>query len=291
MAGRRFAVIGHPIGHTMSPFIHARLFALSGLDVAYDALDIPDLSSVPERLRGYDGLNVTIPHKTAILPYLDRLDGRARLFGSVNTVKNEDGLLTGYTTDGAGFRAALMGADIPLQGKILLLGRGGAARAIAFEAALGSEKLEMDIVCREASMQSARALVRELQKLSPAGRFRALSYDALLAEDKRYGLAVNSTSVGMYPDAGRSVVGEEVLCRVDAVFDAVYNPVETEFLAVAKRLGKKAVGGMEMLVGQAAAAHAVWYGGSFGRADIEGIVREAEEETARRFSGAKAPAD
>ncbi len=279
----RFAVIGHPIAHTMSPMIHRQLFALSGLSPTYDALDVPDLAKDWERLRAYDGLNVTIPHKAAIFPFLDRLDGRARLFGSVNTVKNEDGMTAGYTTDGAGFRLALESASLTLAGRILLLGRGGAARAIAFECALRGRKLELDVVCRSASLQGGRALVHELKKLSPDGKFRALDYETLGAENRRYDLAVNCTSVGMYPNAGESIVGEDVIARTDAVFDAVYNPVETEFLKIAKRLGKTAVGGMEMLVGQAAAAHQIWYGGEFRREDVARIVAAAEQETVQRF--------
>ena len=103
----RFAVIGHPIGHTMSPFIHARLFALSGLSPAYDVLDVPVLSAQLPALRALSGFNITIPHKSAILPFLDAVDEKAALFGSVNTVKNESGRMTGYTTDGVGCEKAL----------------------------------------------------------------------------------------------------------------------------------------------------------------------------------------
>lgn len=279
----RFAVIGHPIGHSISPFIHRKLFVLSGLSPAYTVLDVEELSASVEHLRTLDGFNITIPHKTAILPFLDRLDGKARLFGSVNTVKNEDGALVGYTTDGPGCRAALERAGLDFGGKLLLLGRGGAARAIAFEAAFGTEHLELDIACRASSLQNARTLAAELQRLCPKGEFRALDYETLFSETKRYDLALNTTSVGMYPNAGVSVVGAEVLSRCEAAFDAVYNPVTTEFLRVAGELGLKTVGGMGMLVGQAAEAHRIWYGAEFQAADIARITWEAEAETARRF--------
>ncbi len=283
MGLQRFAVVGHPIAHTMSPMIHTQLFALSGLYPSYDALDLPDLAAGWERLRTYDGVNVTIPYKAAVFPFLDRIDGRARLFGSVNTIKNENGSLVGYTTDGAGFRFALENAGLPLAGRILLLGRGGAARAVAFECALPGNGIELDVACRAASLQGGRALVRELRELSPAGVFRALDYETLEFESKRYDLIVNCTSVGMYPNGGVSVVGENVIGRANAVFDAVYNPVSTEFLRCARRLGKKTVGGMEMLVGQAVKAHEIWYGGAFRREDAARIVRMAEEETVRLF--------
>ncbi|HBQ45543.1 MAG TPA: shikimate dehydrogenase, partial [Ruminococcaceae bacterium] len=138
MEPKNFAVIGHPVGHTMSPFIHARLFALCGVRARYGALDIPpeSLAASLPRLRALDGCNVTIPHKRAILPLLDGVDKKAAAAGSVNTVKSEGGRLTGFTTDGEGFRRALEAAGIPLRGKVTVLGAGGAARACAFEAAL-----------------------------------------------------------------------------------------------------------------------------------------------------------
>ena len=110
LPARSFAVIGHPIGHTMSPFIHNKLFALSNGcgAVSYHALDISpeELESSMPRLREFSGFNITIPHKQAIIPHLDNLDAKAAFFHSVNTVKNENGRLTGYTTDGAGFTKA-----------------------------------------------------------------------------------------------------------------------------------------------------------------------------------------
>jgi len=102
---RRFAVIGHPIGHTMSPFIHDRLFSLTGHKPEYSVLDVPSLTQALPALRTLDGFNITIPHKSDIIPLLDGIDEKAKLFGSVNTVRVEDGKMTGYTTDGVGPRA------------------------------------------------------------------------------------------------------------------------------------------------------------------------------------------
>lgn len=284
-----FAVIGHPIGHTMSPFIHNRLFSLTGHSPEYVVLDVP---SIPEKLpvlRAKDGFNITIPHKSEILPYLDDIDEKAKLFGSVNTVKAEHGKLCGYTTDGVGCRKALQRYGLDFDGKLLILGRGGAARAIAFEAVLTADTPKIDFACRGESMEKAKKLCAELsalcKKQGKSGEFRVLSYEELEAADKQYDLVLNTTSVGMYPKAGVSVVGASVIKRCRAAFDAVYNPGETEFLRIAKENGLVTVGGMGMLVCQAVAAHEIWYGAVFADSDIEHLIADAEAETERIFRG------
>lgn len=284
-----FAVIGHPIGHTMSPFIHRRLFALSGFCPDYTVLDVPDLPAAMDTLRRMDGFNITIPHKSAILPLLDAVDEKAALFGSVNTVKAENGRLQGYTTDGIGCRKSLLRCGLDFGGEMLILGRGGAARAIAFEITLTCTAPHIDFACREGSMEKAEILCTELSalcaKLGKPGVFRVLSYAALEQETKRYDLVLNTTSVGMYPKTGVSVVDETILQRCKAAFDAVYNPGETEFLRLAKANGLSVVGGMGMLVCQAVAAHEIWYGASFKDQDIEQLIVDAEAETERIFRG------
>ena len=270
---RRFAVIGHPIGHTMSPFIHDRLFSLFGLKPEYSVLDVPSLEEALPALRALDGFNITIPHKSNIIPLLDAIDEKAKLFGSVNTVRVEDGKMTGYTTDGVGCKKALARFDLDFNGELLLLGRGGAARAIAFEAVLTADEPHLDIVCRESSLEKAQALSDELAELcrtlGKTGMFRVLSYEELAKENEHYDLVLNTTSLGMYPKTGVSAVGEDVLSRCKAAFDAVYNPGETEFLKLAAKSGLKTVGGMGMLVCQAVAAQEIWYGASFKDEDIE----------------------
>ena len=284
-----FAVIGHPIGHTMSPFIHKRLFDLTGNSPDYIVLDVPTIPEKLEILRGLDGFNITIPHKSEILPYLDEIDEKAKLFGSVNTVKAEGGKLCGYTTDGIGCRKALQRFGLDFAGEMLILGRGGAARAIAFEAVLTAAEPHIDFACRGESMEKAAELCRELSELcekqGKAGAFRVLSYEELQAEEKEYDLILNTTSVGMYPKTGKSVVGPEVIRRGRAAFDAVYNPGETEFLRIAGKNGLVTVGGMGMLVCQAVAAHEIWYGAVFADADIEKLIADAEAETERVFRG------
>ena len=227
------AVIGHPIGHTMSPFIHKRLFTLEGRSVSYQVLDVPDLSASLPALRSLDCFNVTIPHKGAIIPFLDELEENARRFGSVNTVKVEAGRMKGYTTDGAGCYKALENHGVDCSGRVL-----------------------------------------ELEEESLPGH-SALGFDLLL----------NATSVGMYPNTGESPVSGAVLSRCAAVFDAVYNPAQTELLRLAGQAGAKTIGGMEMLVYQEVAAHEIWYGSRFRQEDIALLCQDAQEELSRVFPG------
>ena len=138
MSERAFAVIGHPIGHTMSPFIHERLFSLAGCSGKYTVIDVapeefPSRIGELDRLAGY---NVTIPDKQPIIPFLDRLDKRAEMYGSVNTVRNGE-IREGFTTDPDGFLKSLETEGIPLAGDVVILGCGGVARTFLYEAAPG----------------------------------------------------------------------------------------------------------------------------------------------------------
>lgn len=287
---QKAAVIGHPIGHTMSPFIHERLFRLSGIPMEYQVLDVPDLAAALPALRALDCFNITIPHKSAILPYLDGIDPAAREFGSVNTVRVQDGRLYGYTTDGAGCRKALENSGASFEGSLLILGNGGAARAVAFEAAQAVENFRITIAHRPGSRGKAEALGEELAAFARRrGDKRFLvtveNYEELeLDTTKRFDLLLNCTSVGMFPRTEESPVPPSVVARCAAVFDAVYNPARTKLLQMAEAVGAKAIGGMEMLVYQAVRAHEIWYGTRFEPAHIAALCRDAQRELEKRFA-------
>ncbi len=288
-AVQNVAVIGHPIGHTMSPFLHQRLFSLQNAPLRYQVLDLKELEPALEQLRGFDCFNVTIPHKTGIIPFLDEIDEKARACGSVNTVRVRDGKLYGTTTDGTGCRKALERHSLDFSGDILLLGNGGAARAIAFEMAACQERLHLTIACREGSYEKAKSLGEELAVFyTGQGKrnFRIVieKYEELEMEaDSRYSLLINASSVGMYPNTDASPVSQSVVARCGAVFDAVYNPKETELLRLAREAGLPTVGGMEMLVYQAVAAHQFWYGWTFQNEDILRLCLDAEREMEEKF--------
>lgn len=277
MPKRKFAVIGHPIGHTMSPFIHKRLFELAKEDGEYIKADIsPDeLKLRISELNELSGYNITIPHKQAIIPFLDKLDKKAELYGSVNTVRN-GAVREGFTTDPDGFLKALETSGIPFGGDIVIIGCGGAARTFVYEAALA--KCNITIAAR--SRDKADILADEVSLKVPDTRIKSCLISEL---DGDFDLLVNATPVGMYPNKDSMPVSEKALSRCKNVFDAIYNPLETVLIQKAKANGSKAVGGMSMLVWQAVVAHQIWDGSQYSIGDIDQLIWDSAVEMRRKF--------
>ncbi|MBR2109077.1 MAG: shikimate dehydrogenase [Ruminococcus sp.] len=281
MSIKRFAVIGHPIGHTMSPFIHKRLFELAGISAEYGVLDIApealksDYNSV---LKELDGYNITIPHKQSIIPLIDEIDSKAKLYGSVNTVLNRDGKAKGFTTDPDGFLKALEYARIPLSGRVVILGCGGAARTMAYEAALAGAKLEFAV--REQSVEKAEKLAREIKTAVKTDDIKCVDVKNLSGDIKTL---INATPVGMSPNTEYQPVSDSQLEKCENVFDAIYNPLETRLIGKAKANGSRAEGGMSMLVWQAVVSHRHWDGSTYDVKDIEKLCADAYEELKKRL--------
>lgn len=276
MSIKKFAVIGHPIGHTMSPFIHTRLFALSGVEAVYTKLDIaPEDLTVEYKttLSELDGYNITIPHKQNIIPLIDKIDDKAKMYGSVNTVANKDGVATGYTTDPDGFLKALDAAGIVLGGRCVIVGCGGVARTMAYEIVL--KNLPLLFAVRKKDVQIAEFLCNEIKETVKGSD---VSYCLIEELSGDIDVLVNATPLGMYPKIDVQPVKDEVINRCANVFDAVYNPLETVLIQKALANGAKAVGGMAMLVWQAVVAHEKWNGTTFDNADIAKLCIDASEE-------------
>ncbi len=272
---KKFALTGYPLGHSLSPFIHKQLFKAAGIEADYSLMEIPpeSLSAEFEGLKQLCGFNVTIPHKVNIIPLLDELDGRAALFGAVNTVKvDENGRTKGFNTDCDGFLNALKAADISLAGRVLLCGSGGAARMFAFEAA--SAGCDLTVAVRKTGLPTAQKVALEIK--SKLGK--AVETAALDEIKGGFDLIINATPVGMYPNADACVIGREIIERSGAVFDAVYNPSETLLVKYAKEAGIKYSNGLPMLVWQAAVAEEIWNGVSFSAEDIEPVLALTEKE-------------
>lgn len=278
MSTRHYAVIGHPIGHSMSPFIHKRLFELAGKDADYTRIDVApenlaaDFSEVLSRLDGY---NVTIPHKQSIIPLLTSLDDRAAMYGSVNTVANdfESGESRGYTTDPVGFLKALEAADIKLDGRIMILGCGGVARTMAYEIALMGKPFEFAV--RREDVGKAGLLCLEITRKLPETEVSFGLIDQIIGN---VDVLINATPVGMHPDDNGQPIHNCAVGRCAAVFDAVYNPLETALVKRARANGSKAEGGMSMLVWQAVASHEIWDGSVYDPADVRRLCADAAEE-------------
>lgn len=279
MSKKKYAVIGHPIGHTMSPFIHKRLFELSGIDASYGVLDInpENLKNEYSTLRGLDGYNITIPHKQAIIPLLNELDSKAEMYGSVNTVSNRDGISKGFTTDPDGFVKALEYASIPLSGRVVILGCGGVARTMAYEALLKNASLEFAV--RPQSVPKAQKLIAEIKSTLKNPDVCCVEIGALSGDITTL---INATPVGMSPKTELQPVSDEIIKSSANVYDAIYNPLETVLIKKARSNGSNAEGGMSMLVWQAVAAHKHWDGSNYDVKDIEQLCVDAAKELMKR---------
>jgi shikimate dehydrogenase len=262
-------LIGWPVEHSMSPTMHNAAFEALGLNWRYVPLPVVP-GHVQAAVRGLSalglrGANVTVPHKEAVMPALDTVAHGAQALGAVNTVvvdRDEDSgtKLSGYNTDAAGFTGALRdGGFEPAGASVVVVGAGGAARAIVFgliEA--GAER----IVVLNRTVARAQALVSDLSRHSqPAMRHGPFTPQALMASARAADLLVNATSVGMWPDTDHSIWPDDApMPSRLTVFDLVYNPVETKLLKQARRWGARGVAGLGMLVRQGALSFEMWTG-------------------------------
>ena len=270
-----YGLCGYPLGHSMSPLIHRELFKISGIDASYGLYEAPSENlgeEFKESLSALRGFNVTIPHKINIIEYLDELSPRAELFGAVNTVDVREDKIVGYNTDCTGFLSALKMADIELGGNVLLLGCGGVARMIAFEALLADARLTVAV--RKEDIEAAEVLKKEI--FAKLNKF----CDIILLDEagEGYDLVINATPVGMFPKVDACPVDEKVVAGSSAAFDVIYNPQETVFIKYAKKAGIKYSGGLSMLVWQAAVAQEIWNGVKFTNDDIERVIEITQKE-------------
>lgn len=258
------AIIGDPIEHTMSPPIHNAAFKELGLDYIYLPFRVKKehLKQAVTGLKALNvrGFNVTMPHKVSIIPMLDSLDPLAGKIGAVNTVVIDDGILTGYNTDGPGLLQALLEKGVEPEGKkIVILGAGGASRAISY--VLAQRGAHLTILNRKLEMDWAHDIARLIENgLGIAVNVRELGYKQLKSALAGADILINATSVGMSPDAENSPVSAELLFRDLTVFDVIYSPMKTRLLRDAEASGARTIGGVEMLVWQGVLCFEKWTG-------------------------------
>ncbi len=255
-------IIGDPIEHSMSPVMHNAAFEALGLNYVYLPFRVhrEGLKAAMSGMRALNivGLNVTIPHKMAVIPFLDKLDLLAGRIGAVNTIANENGELAGYNTDASGFLQALRAQGVESEGKrIVILGAGGAAKGISFilaEAGASLVILNRTLYrAKELASQIAQDCQRKIEAMT-------LNEANLKRAFDRADILVNTTSVGMTPDVDRSPVPGNLLGSRLVVSDIVYNPLETRLLREAKATGARTIDGLDMLVWQGALAFEKWTG-------------------------------
>ena len=258
-------IMGWPVEHTLSPTMHNAAFAALGLNWVYLALPVPP-GQVEAALRGmvalgFRGANVTVPHKQAVMPYLDRITEAAQAIGAVNTiVVGEDGRLSGDNTDGMGFLADLRERGFQPRGRrALVLGAGGGARAVVY--ALATAGAQVTILNR--TLSRAELLVEHLAPAVPPGSLscRSLDRNALAEEAARADLLVHTTPVGMWPHEETSLWPDTLPFPPHLLAcDLIYRPPETKLLRQARLAGAETINGVGMLVHQGVLAFKLWTG-------------------------------
>ena len=253
-------VIGDPIEHTLSPIMHNAAFEALKLDYVFLAFKVKpaEVGNAISGMRALTihGLNVTMPHKSTVINCLDEIDQASKTIGSVNTILNKDGRLFGFNTDGIGALKALRENGVEPRGKkVLLLGAGGAARAIAYILAQEADELVILNRTPKPAAELADLLKQKFKKKISAGEFSPNAVKDNLADAD---VLINATSVGMKPNANQTPVAPEWLKPDLAVMDIVYNPIETKLAKDAKAAGAKVVSGVEMLIYQGAASFEIW---------------------------------
>ncbi len=270
------ALIGDPVEHTMSPAIHNAAFSEMGLDYVYVAFGVKaeELGKAIDGMRALNirGLSVTMPHKVAVPRLLDRLDPLAEKIEAVNTIVNDDGILTGYNTDATGFLQALLERGVEPKGKnIAILGAGGASRAVSF--ILADRGANLVILNRLLELDWAIELARRIsQTFSRDVEALELNRDNLIKALAKADILVNATSVGMSPDINETPVPSDLLKPGLIVYDIIYNPIKTKLLKDAEAVGAETISGVDMLVWQGVLAFEKWTGH---KPPVELMMKEA----------------
>ena len=275
-------IIGDPIEHSMSPAIHNAAFERIGVDYLYVPFRVKKeaLGKAIAGMRALNirGLSVTIPHKVAVIPFLDELDPLAERISAVNTIVNDDGVLKGYNTDAGGFLQALLEGGVEPKGKnVVILGAGGASRAISFILAergahlvILNRLLELDWA-EELASRISQVFKQEVDALE-------LNEENLAKVLAKADIVVNATSVGMSPNIDETPIPAKLLKPGLIVFDIVYNPIKTRLLREAEEVGAKTIGGLDMLVWQGVLAFEKWTG-------VKAPVKLMREEAIKGLQG------
>ena len=259
-------LLAYPIRHSSSPAIHNEAFAYLGLDYAYLAFEV-DNETLEDAIKGIRalkmaGANLSMPNKTSVIKYLDRLAPAAQLCGAVNTIVNENGVLTGHITDGIGYMSALKDNQIDAIGKkMTIVGSGGAATAIQVQAALDGVAEISIFNIKDKFWENAEATIEKITKQTDCkvSLYDLADLEKLKAEIDDSYLFTNATGMGMKPREGQTYIPDKSFFRPDLIVtDIIYSPQETKMLQLAKSAGCKTMNGMGMLLFQGAAAFQLW---------------------------------
>ncbi len=273
-------LIGNPVEHTMSPVIHNGLAAEFGHNLVYVPFRVE--GDVKKAVEGaYElnvlGLNVTVPHKSAVLKALADIDKLAERIGAVNTLVRVEGGYKGYNTDMPGLYRAMQADGVEIGGAdVLILGAGGVARAVAV---LAAEKKAAHIRICNRTVEKAQAVVQEVKEHYNTVDIEALSlsdYGKLAGNDW---IAIQATNVGMYPKTEEAVIEEAAFYKkLKAGYDLIFNPYETKFMKLVKQEGKEAHNGLKMLLYQGVIAYELWNQCEVTKEQADKIYAQMEEQ-------------
>ncbi len=252
-------LLGHPVKHSISPQLHNSAFRYLGLNMVYLSFDVEpkNLSRVVKGLKtlGVVGFNVTIPHKVSIIKFLDMLDLTSKETGAVNTVVLENKRLKGYNTDVEGIRKSLLDSEVDPEGRALIIGAGGAARAAIVALKLLGVK---EVVIANRRIWKAAALARRFRK--DGLKIKSVSLIDVKRYSKTSPIIINATPIGMWPHQDETPLYSNDISSGSIVLDLVYNPLKTRLLREAENAGAKTINGLKPLIEQAVKAFQLWTG-------------------------------
>ncbi len=274
-----------PVEHSLSPLMHNFYAEQMGIDFVYVPFKVQK-EQVKAAIRGayalnLTGMNVTVPHKQTVIPYLKELDSAAKSIGAVNTLVRTEGGYKGYNTDASGFLRAIKGAGIHISGQdCLLIGAGGAAKAVAY---ILGEQGAASVIVLNRNEQRAWTLAQEMNQLFKRNFMTALGlHDYGRLEEKSW-LAIQTTTVGMHPDIEASPVQDKAFYKkISVAMDVIYTPAKTQFMTLVEEAGGRAISGLDMLIYQGIEAFELWNPGQKVSEEIVAKARQMMEEILER---------
>ena len=278
-------IMAYQVEHSLSPLMHNFYAEQMGIDFVYVPFKVQK-EQVKAAIRGayalnLTGMNVTVPHKQTVIPYLKELDSAAKSIGAVNTLVRTEGGYKGYNTDASGFLRAIKGAGIHISGQdCLLIGAGGAAKAVAY---MLGEQGAASVIVLNRNEQRAWTLAQEMNQLFKRNFMTALGlHDYGRLEEKSW-LAIQTTTVGMHPDIEASPVQDKAFYKkISVAMDVIYTPAKTQFMTLVEESGGRAISGLDMLIYQGIEAFELWNPGQKVSEEIVAKARQMMEEILER---------
>lgn len=278
---KQFALLGEPLGHSLSPTLHKAIYRQLEIDDAsYRTVELPEerLNAffTGFRVGGFDGVNVTVPHKATVIPLLDEIDSKAKLLNAVNCIHRSQNKLTGYNTDILGFAYSLRQSGVKTEGaEFAILGAGGSAQAVGAVLAEGEAK-RVSIINR--TPENAEKLKQTILSVNDQINVNIVDEEGLAKRAKHLDCVINTTHLGTHPNIKESPLSTEIFNENVLAFDLVYNPLKTQFLESAEKQGASVVNGLQMLVAQAVYSVEIWMGGNIvAHVDMNALARDLEK--------------